>query len=191
MLVLMFVCYRYVDIPVMEYFGKNKIFDSAGDFISMIGRYYDVVIGLILAGWFWYHRRSAAQRRKCFFFGACWGLSNAAGAILKVLCGRYRPKMLTEHDLYGFHGHGTTHGLASFPSGHTLDAVAIAAALWVLWPRSRPWCVAWAVSMGLARIVVRAHYVSDVLAGVLIGCLTVYLINEWLKPAEFKGDSQP
>lgn len=181
-LILMIFCYGYVDIPVMKYFGTNKAWDSLADVISMIGRYYDYIVGLILAIWFWVHHRSAVCRRQAFFFSVCWAASNAAGSVLKILCGRYRPKMLTEHNLYGFHGWGVNHGVASFPSGHTLDAVTIAAALWILCPRSRPWCVAWAVAMGISRIIVRAHYVSDVLGGALLGFLCVYFINKWLKP---------
>lgn len=183
-LILMIFCYGYVDIPVMQYFAANKALDSLADYISMIGRYYDYIVGLILAVWFWIHHRSAMRRRQALFFGICWGVSNAAGSALKFLCGRYRPKMLTEHNLYGFHGHGTSHGMASFPSGHTLDAVAIAAALWILWPRSRPWCTAWAVSMGMSRIIVRAHYVSDVLGGALLAFLCVYFISKWMKPEQ-------
>ncbi len=190
MLILMTFCYWYVDIPVMRYFGMNKMWDAPADYISAIGRYYDYLIGLILIGWFWIHRRSAVHRRQALFFSVCWAASNAAGSILKFLCGRYRPKMLTEHDLYGFQGFGANHGRASFPSGHTLDAVTIAAALWILWPRSRPWCVAWAVAMGISRIIVRAHYVSDVLGGALLGCVCVYFINKWLKPAQTESLSQ-
>ncbi|MFA6173171.1 MAG: phosphatase PAP2 family protein [Kiritimatiellales bacterium] len=181
-ILLMAVCYWYVDIPVMKYFGANQMWDAPADFISAVGRYYDIGIGLILAGWFWCHRRSVMRRRQALFFTVCWAASNGAGSILKFLCGRYRPKMLTSQDLYGFHGFGTNHGTSSFPSGHTLDAVTIAATLWILWPRSRPWCAAWAAAMGLSRIIVRAHYVSDVLAGALLGFVCVYFINKRLKP---------
>jgi membrane-associated phospholipid phosphatase len=176
-------CYWHVDIPVMQYFEAHRAWFPVADSISYIGRYYDIGIGLILAGWFWRYRRSAVRRQQALFFTVCWAGSNIAGALFKYLFGRYRPKMWVSDGLYGFHGFGTRHALSSFPSGHTLDAVAIAAALWILWPRSRPWCVAWAIAMGLARIIVRAHYVSDVLAGALLGFLCVYFIRKWLNPA--------
>jgi len=176
-------CYRHVDLPVMQYFDANRTCFPAAEFISLVGKYYDIAIGLALIGWFWRYHRSAVRRQQAWFFTVCWAGSNLAGTLLKFVCGRYRPKLWFSDGLYGFTGWGSHHGRSSFPSGHTLDAVTIAAALWILWPRSRPWCVAWAIAMGLARIIVRAHYVSDVLAGALIAVLCVYFIRKWMNPA--------
>lgn len=180
--ILIILCFWYVDIPVLHYFKANQQLNSPAEFISLIGTYYDIVIGLILAGWVWCHRHTAAKKKQALFFAICWAVSNGAGTVLKFIFGRYRPKMLLSKNLYGFHGFSGSHGLDSFPSGHTLDAVAIAAALWVLWPRSRPYFVFWVIAMGLSRIIVRAHYVSDVLAAVLLGIVCVYFIKKWIDP---------
>jgi hypothetical protein len=60
----------------------------------------------------------------------------------------------------------------SFPSAHTAAAVGLALALAWLYPRGRPLFAALAVMVGLQRIVVDAHFASDVLAGAAVGWLT-------------------
>jgi len=177
-------CYGSIDLPVLEYFEAHRMGFPLADFISLIGKYYDFGIGLGLAVWYWRYFCDAIRRRQAVFFTVCWAGCNLAGTLLKFLCGRYRPKMWISQGLYGFHGFGTSHAVSSFPSGHVLDAAAVVSALWILWPRSRPWGVAWVLAMGIARIVVRAHYVSDVLAGALLSFLCVYFINKRFYPEQ-------
>jgi membrane-associated phospholipid phosphatase len=57
-----------------------------------------------------------------------------------------------------------------FPSGHAATAFAMAAAL-TAWapPRRRGWVLAVASGVGVSRVVLNAHYLSDVLGGGLFG----------------------
>lgn len=67
----------------------------------------------------------------------------------------------------------------SFPSGHTLNATVIIGVLIYLWllhlttARARAWAVAmgafFVVSMGLSRVYLGHHWLTDVIAGWLIG----------------------
>jgi undecaprenyl-diphosphatase len=57
-----------------------------------------------------------------------------------------------------------------FPSGHAATAFAAAAALVTAAPGwRRAWLVAAAIGVGVSRIVLNAHFLSDVLGGALIG----------------------
>lgn len=61
----------------------------------------------------------------------------------------------------------------SFPSGHTTVAFAFAGGM--IWAAPRKW-MRWvalivAILMGFSRLYVGVHYVSDVLAGVVVGLL--------------------
>jgi len=69
-------------------------------------------------------------------------------------------------------------GDSSFPSGHTLEAFAMAAAISLLFPRKRiiiP-VYLWALSIAYSRIALGVHYPSDVLAGIVIGSLTGFFV---------------
>jgi undecaprenyl-diphosphatase len=57
----------------------------------------------------------------------------------------------------------------SFPSGHTITAFAIAVSLIQFYPSLTAGLLFCAVSIALSRIVLGMHFLSDVLAGMLIG----------------------
>ncbi|MEO5964197.1 MAG: phosphatase PAP2 family protein [Candidatus Limnocylindrales bacterium] len=73
----------------------------------------------------------------------------------------------------------------SFPSGHTMDSVVVlvmlAFAVWVLFGR-RPGLVATAVALGLAvliglsRIYLGAHYLTDVIGGAVAGAIWLLVL---------------
>ncbi len=74
---------------------------------------------------------------------------------------------------------------ASFPSGHTSEAFAMATAMSVAVPK---WFVivpaySWAVLVTYARMYLGVHYPSDVLGGAFVGAGTGYLmykLNKWM-----------
>ncbi len=63
----------------------------------------------------------------------------------------------------------------SFPSGHTLHAVAFGALLSAFYPAFAPLLAVFAMLVGVARVVLGLHYPSDVLAGAALGVLTAYV----------------
>jgi undecaprenyl-diphosphatase len=69
-------------------------------------------------------------------------------------------------------------GPVSMPSGHSVTALATALLLWVVVPRARTFALALpilllAVLIAWSRVVVGAHWPSDVLAGAGLGLLAV------------------
>lgn len=116
----------------------------------------------------WRQRLLAAGQKFVFFFAA----TSSAGIvtdIIKPLFGRARPKILFSEDFYGFHPITFGFDWNSLPSGHTTTAVSAAAAMIVLFPRLRLPMLTFAFMIGLSRIMVNAHFLSDVLCGAFIG----------------------
>ena len=62
----------------------------------------------------------------------------------------------------------------SFPSGHTLTAFAIAVPLIIAYPSLTAAVFFCAASIAVSRILLGMHFLSDVLAGALIGSLLGY-----------------
>jgi lipid A 4'-phosphatase len=92
--------------------------------------------------------------------------------LLKIGFGRTRPKLLFGRGLYGFDGPSWRPDHWSFPSGHTATIVALATALWWLRPRHMLFYASVAALVAASRVVVGAHYPSDVIAGALVAVLT-------------------
>jgi membrane-associated phospholipid phosphatase len=67
----------------------------------------------------------------------------------------------------------------AFPSGHAVHVGALASAATVLPPATRN--LVWSVGAGLVltRVVLLAHWVSDVVTGLAIGVLTERLVRLW------------
>lgn len=59
--------------------------------------------------------------------------------------------------------------LYSFPSGHTLHAVAFTVVASAYYPLLTPWLAAFALLVAASRLILGLHYLSDVLVGALIG----------------------
>jgi undecaprenyl-diphosphatase len=104
------------------------------------------------------------------------GLAAAVGIglylILKRATGRKRPCMIEPHcwaqmlppDHY------------SFPSGHTLTAFAIATSVSVVYPQLAIVLFSCAALIAISRVVLGMHFVSDVVAGALMGTALGFLM---------------
>ena len=68
----------------------------------------------------------------------------------------------------------------SFPSGHTLHAVAFAVLLSAWQPLLAPLLIGFALLLAASRVVLGVHYPSDVLAGAAIGAVTGTIAAQWL-----------
>jgi lipid A 4'-phosphatase len=106
-----------------------------------------------------------------FFFFAV-AASGIVVDILKVVCGRSRPKLLFAQELHGFTWINWHPDHWSFPSGHSATIVALMTALWCIWPRHVLFYVLAAAIVALSRVAVGAHYLSDVIAGALLAVVT-------------------
>lgn len=113
-------------------------------------------------------RSRTALRLFSYFFLAI-GSASAFVHLLKALIGRARPEMLAELGAYSLSPWTGNTVFESFPSGHSAAVGSFFGAFAMLAPRFRPLFVAGALLIGVSRVIVGAHYPSDVAAGLLVG----------------------
>lgn len=94
------------------------------------------------------------------------GLSGLIVTILKRLIGRARPYV--GEGAFSFEPFSSA-SYASFPSGHSTTVGAMTAILFLFLPRARPLFLLLGIWLALTRIVVGAHFPSDVIAGFSFG----------------------
>ena len=120
------------------------------------------------------------QRWQRTLFVACVSLivADQFRQSLGDLCGRYWPE--TWHDnnpsligtgAYGFHPFAVGDDTGSFPSGHATRIAAFFAVYWSTLPRARWFYAILAAPMLVALIAMNYHFVSDVIAGSVLGAL--------------------
>jgi undecaprenyl-diphosphatase len=125
-----------------------------------------VVVGVLIAG-LWIYR----QRETAVLSALGVGIAGITTKSLKILIGRGRPEDVQNLMMYGADSY-------AFPSGHTTLAFAMAIALAHTRDRAveRYYLYTLAVLVGISRIYLGAHYVSDVIAGAAIGIVASLVV---------------
>lgn len=98
---------------------------------------------------------------------------------VKRMIGRARPLVTGSIDPFAFSPFIWRFDYASLPSGHATTVFSVLAAFGILWPRVRPALLVYALLISISRIVVLAHYPSDVLAGAVFGTVGVLMVRRY------------
>ncbi|UDF31451.1 UNVERIFIED_ORG: phosphatase PAP2 family protein [Roseateles sp. XES5] len=137
-------------------------------------------------------RARTAWRLSLYFFLTI-GATSALVHLVKLVVGRARPALFAEHGAYSLTPFAYDDLYSSFPSGHSAAVGAFFGAFSMVAPRLRPLFLMGALTIGLSRIVVGAHYPSDVAAGLLLGMWTAIALafafarQDWLFRFDERG----
>lgn len=121
----------------------------------------------------------SAQAQYVFVTNAVTGV---AVNIIKVFLPRYRPLMFFSEGAFGFTRDWIQFEPShlSFPSGHTVTVFSLAIAIGFLRPKYRWHFLIFASMIAASRVLVTAHYLSDVLIGAWFGvALTLILTRRY------------
>ncbi|HEY6343124.1 MAG TPA: phosphatase PAP2 family protein [Bryobacteraceae bacterium] len=137
-------------------------------------------------GWLWY----AMGLVVAVFGGArriaallAVALAVAAGIALflklKRLCGRPRPCVIEPHCWAKL----LPPDQFSFPSGHTITAFGVAISLGAFYPDALPGLLFCAASVAASRILLGMHFLTDVIAGAIVGsalgALSFFIVSSY------------
>ena len=104
------------------------------------------------------------------------GLPGLVSTVVKRWIGRVRPSAAGP---FAYEPFSWRPEYASFPSGHATTAFAALVAFGVLYPRARPVLWLYALLIAATRVVVSAHYPSDVIAGAAFGAFSAFWMRDW------------
>jgi membrane-associated phospholipid phosphatase len=121
---------------------------------------------------------AAIAVRTGFLFAAI-AVPSLFATIIKRLIGRARPFVGAEPDPFLYGQLVWRPDYASMPSGHATTAFAAAIAIGLLWPRLRPLMLLYALIIAVSRVVLDAHYLSDVIAGAFVGSIGALMVRDW------------
>jgi membrane-associated phospholipid phosphatase len=174
------VSYHFIDLQMAIFLFKieNSSCKQLFDIITEFGRTELYLIPAFLCYMFWGYRKRSAPARKSLYIFCTIAASGLTVDLIKVISGRFRPDMYRLNGLYGFDFFKLDSDFLSFPSGHAATVTSFAIALCLLFPRFRPLWLTYALLISASRIIVSAHYFSDVLVGSFIGASIAVLFYE-------------
>jgi membrane-associated phospholipid phosphatase len=181
MIIIIVGCMQLFDLPlaawVAEYLRSNALYAKTSNMPDLLLIAVVTLTCLSWIGYFWLILRNIHNKNTffCRLTGIVLPLSFILKMFLKWLFGRMETRTwLLDPSLYGFHWFAGADGFQGFPSGHMLVFSPLFLAMWNFYPRYRVvYGVAW-LGLGVALIATDYHFLSDVLAGAIIGVI-VYL----------------
>jgi membrane-associated phospholipid phosphatase len=178
-LLLMILSYYFWDIPLARYCRTlNRSIIDIAEIVTTVGitRWY-LIASAVLFVFFAFIYRMKLQAMRSLFVLVSLSVAGIALHLIKWLAGRNRPINLFNHDNFGFTYFGVGYEFNSFPSGHAQTIFTVATALAILFPRFGIPLFIIAAAVSATRIILTAHYLSDVIAGALVGILCTLAVK--------------
>jgi membrane-associated phospholipid phosphatase len=181
---------RRLDCGFIEFFtmfGATK-FILCASFIVFIFKVWstgifskraDQIVKFIMSG------RSKILTTSAIVFISTLCAAICTGA-LKFIIGRYRPVLFETMGATGFEPFSVQDLFHSMPSGHTTATFAALISIGLMFPKIKKYTWTLAILLGLSRIIVGAHYPTDVIFGAFIGMITADVVYLSFKRANEK-----
>jgi membrane-associated phospholipid phosphatase len=166
----------WFDEPVLAFFAHHRtpfrdVFFNA---VTWIGSLY-LLIPIVLAGSLMLKKSGFGDR--ALFLGLGFGGAMLVTNVLKRLLGRARPQFFIDPALLPLDH--------SFPSGHATHITALMLCLFILHHRfavpgysvTAALLLPLAILVALSRVYLQVHFLTDVIAGILVAVVWVLLLD--------------
>jgi membrane-associated phospholipid phosphatase len=177
--VLIILSYHLWDIPVAYYCrGLSRSVLDIAEIVTRAGDskwYFMMFVPAFLIFYFIVKNKIWAMRM--LFLVICISASGIVNMLVKWIAGRNRPINLFNHGFYGFNYFEVIYESVSFPSGHSLTAFSLAAAVTILYPRAGIIAFPAAIAIATSRVMITSHFVSDVIAGAVLGTICTLAVK--------------
>ena len=154
----------------------NDRINAFFEFFAKYGPY--LFVALLLVIWFWPGQRSLRDLRQWAVINATAAAAVALGVNQIIIRIWERPRPFMVHPAIMLL---TPSRDPSFPSDHATFAFGVAFALFLALRRVGIAALLLAALIAFARVFVGEHYVTDVIAGAVIGSSVAWVVH-WLRP---------
>ncbi len=163
----------YFDDVVRNFVAQHQN-RMARNFMRNVSRFGDwpehFALGLILASVAWW-RGNKKWTRIFLSMLIALAIAGVVGRGIEIATGRARPSVRTEEVWNRF-----SSKYHAFPSGHVTASMAFFGVLFFANRRVAVACLPIPILIGFSRIYLGAHYLSDVVCGVILGILSAVLV---------------
>ena len=195
--------YNFVDKPIADYFYLHReTFHHLGKIVSITGEsQWYIGAGLLGFLYFKYIKENRLYKNRFLFLFYANVFSGLLSIVLKWIFSRVRPvglhhspeeygfllfqnydkgffEQIKYHYITMFH-HPSTY--ASFPSGHTVTIATTFTVMYLLFPRYLSLWIILGISFASGRILAGDHFISDIMAGTVVGILTTLFIYDKMR----------
>ena len=119
--------------------------------------------------------------KKIFFYTIiCLFLTGFVTQLLKHIVGRARPNHKILENSFNFDFFTFDSNFHSFPSGHTSTIFILALVCSLIIPRIKYFFLVFALVVSFSRVVVGAHFITDIVGGAVVSFLCFKFINLFL-----------
>ncbi len=175
--------YFFLDVPIALFFassdGPVKYFFATITYLGESTVY--LLVSATLALWYRLAVKKPVFSNMALFVFASIAVSGTFNALIKYIVGRGRPGILEDHGIYGFDFFSSSYDYSSFPSGHANTIAALLTALYLILPRRNYIYVIAAILPIMSRVVIGAHFLSDIIFGSYLGVVTTILLRRIFK----------
>jgi membrane-associated phospholipid phosphatase len=187
-IVFCIISYFFIDQPLALYLkhNLNQRIVNVSEFITHFGKgtAYYIAFPLLFLFFKFIVKRQIWANASGFMFLAIL-TPGLLCTLLKVILGRTRPILLFSENLYGFTFFKFDAAHLSFPSGHSTLITSVMIGLCFILPRFWNYFFALFIIISLSRVLVCAHYISDIVAGMYLSIFMVPWVYKKL-PERFR-----
>jgi len=169
----------YFDDVVRDFVAQhqNRVLHRFMENVSRFGDWpTHFALGLTLAGIAWW-RGSKKWVRIFLSMLIALALAGVVGRGIKIATARARPPVKTEAVSHWSRFSSKYH---SFPSGHVAASTAFFGVLFLVMWRIGLTCMAIPILIGLSRVYIAAHYLSDVVCAAILGIVCALVVARFV-----------
>ncbi len=168
--------FTFIDQPIanaFHHFSHKTNFYSFFQFITLLGdsklSFAFTLISFLVASCVLFKKPQHKLANNLLFMGLAMIGAIFIDTSMKYLLGRYRPELLFQQGLYGFHFLSHQFLMNSTPSGHATRIFVLATGFSLAWKKITPIFILLGLLVCFSRLVLEFHYLSDVVFGGLLG----------------------